>query len=70
MFGDPFVRIFNDPDHSPAEEREIIIGHYSKRRLLLTWFIERRGRIRIIGSRQASKPERRDCEENKKQQRY
>ena len=63
IFGDPLARIFNDPDHSIEERREIIIGHSTRQRLLLVWFTERRNRIQIIGARQATRQEREDYEE-------
>ena len=34
VFRDPLARIFDDEDHSIEEQREIIIGHSSQRRLL------------------------------------
>ncbi len=27
VFADPLARIFDDPDHSDSERRELIIGH-------------------------------------------
>lgn len=63
IFGDPLARIFNDPDHSIEERREIIIGYSTRQRLLLVWFTERRRRIQIIGARQATRQERKDYEE-------
>jgi uncharacterized DUF497 family protein len=63
VFGDPLARIFNDPDHSIEERREIIIGHSTRQRLLLVWFTERRKRIQIIGARHATRQERKDYEE-------
>jgi uncharacterized protein len=35
VFTDPLARIFDDPDHSDDERREIIIGHSSKLRLIV-----------------------------------
>ena len=35
VFGDPLARIFDDEGHSIEEEREIMIGQSSHRRLLL-----------------------------------
>jgi uncharacterized DUF497 family protein len=35
VFGDPLARIFDDPDHSRSESREIIIGHCVRGRLLV-----------------------------------
>ena len=41
VFADPLARIFDDPDHSMDETREIIVGHSEKLRLLLVSFTER-----------------------------
>ena len=41
MFVDPLARIFDDPDHSETEVREIIVGYSSKPRLLVVGFTER-----------------------------
>jgi len=64
VFGDPLAAIFSDEAHSTGELREIIIGHSDRSRLLLVSFSERAKRIRIISARRATKPERRDYEEN------
>lgn len=65
VFDDPLAYIFDDEDHSDAEHREIIIGHSSQSRLLLTCFVERRENIiRIFSARLATKKERHDYEEN------
>jgi uncharacterized protein len=66
VFKDPLARIFDDPDHSDEEPREIIIGHSSKPRLILVCFTERQGKIRIINARRATKRERQDYEQNTK----
>jgi uncharacterized protein len=63
-FADPVAVIFDDEFHSAEEQREIIIGHSDKNRLLLVSFTERRGAIRIISARRATKRERKDYEEN------
>jgi len=34
VFADPLARIFADKDHALQEQREIIIGHSAKLRLL------------------------------------
>ena len=65
LFGDPLARIFDDPDHSVAESREIIIGLSQKQRLLLVCFTERGNVIRIISARKATKLERQDYEERR-----
>lgn len=41
VFSDPLARIFDDPDHSHAEARELIIGHSKTQRLLVVSFAER-----------------------------
>jgi len=33
VFADPLANIFDDPDHSDDERRELIIGHSANRRL-------------------------------------
>lgn len=66
VFADPLARIFDDPDHSTSEPREIIVGHSEKQRLLLVSFTERAPRVRIIGARKATKRERQDYEQSPK----
>jgi uncharacterized DUF497 family protein len=64
LFADPLARIFDDPDHSENEQRELIVGHSAQQRLLVVSFTERQPRTRIIGAREATTLERRDYEEN------
>jgi uncharacterized DUF497 family protein len=64
VFSDPFARIFDDPEHSLDEMREIIIGQSITQRLLIVSFAERGAAIRIISARPATKREQRDYEEN------
>ena len=64
VFGDPLARIFDDPDHSESEQRELIIGHSAQQRLLVVSFTDRPPRTRIISAREATVHERRDYEEN------
>jgi uncharacterized DUF497 family protein len=64
VFADPLAAIFDDEKHSHDEQRETIIGHSAKNRLLLVSFTERAGAIRIISARVATKRERQDYEEN------
>ena len=65
VFGDPLARIFDDPEHSAEEHREIIVGHSILTRLLLVCFTEREGDvIRLFSAREATKKERQDYEEN------
>ena len=39
VFDDSLANIFPDPDHSPSENREIIVGHSVVRRLLVVVFV-------------------------------
>ena len=64
VFSDPLARIFTDDLHSTEEQREIIIGHSSRQRLLLVSFTVRETTIRILSAREATAPERKDYEEN------
>jgi len=64
VFGDPLAAIFDDQVHSEMEQREIIIGHSAKKRLLLVCFTERAEAVRIISARRVTKRERKDYEEN------
>jgi uncharacterized DUF497 family protein len=63
-FADPLAAIFQDPDHSDDELREILVGYSERNRLLVVSFTERGGNIRIISARVASAGERRNHEEN------
>ncbi len=40
VFADPLASIFDDPDHSEGEHRELIIGHSAMQRLLVGSFTE------------------------------
>jgi len=64
VFADPLARIFDDPDYSENEQRELIVGHSAQQRLLVVSFTERQPRTRIISAREATALERRDYEEN------
>lgn len=66
VFVDPLACIFDDPDHSETEVREIIVGYSTKPRLLVVGFTERSGRVRLIHARRATKPEQKRHEENDK----
>jgi len=65
VFADPLAKIFDDPDHSEDEKREIIIGQSTQQHLLMVSFTERDGKIRIINARSTTKREREDYERNK-----
>jgi uncharacterized DUF497 family protein len=64
VFADPLARIFNDPGHSEAERREIIIGHSVQQRLILVNFMGFEEKIRLLSAREATRRERKDYEEN------
>jgi len=63
LFADPLACIFDDPDHSADEKRELIIGHSNQARLLVVGFTERGDSVRVIHARRATNRERHD-EEN------
>ncbi len=66
-FGDPASITIDDPAHSEAEDRFIILGTSSHRRLLVTIFTERADRIRMTSSRQATSNEREQYEQGLRQ---
>jgi uncharacterized protein len=66
VFGDSLARIFEDEDHSSEEQREIIIGHSVKERLLVICFTAQGESVRVFSARRATKREQKDYEENVK----
>jgi len=64
VFANPLARIFDDPDHSTDESREIVVGHSQKHRLLLVSFTQRSAKVRIISARKMTKRERADYEQS------
>jgi hypothetical protein len=62
VFNDPFALTVDDPDHSETEGRYIDVGLSGFGRLLIVWYTERNGNIRIIGCRKASRNERNSYE--------
>ena len=65
VFGDLLAQIFDDPEHSAYEHREIIVGNSLRNRLLMVCFTERAEDIvRIFSARLATRKERQDYEEN------
>src|SRR5215467_2481076 len=62
VFRDPFALIFDDETHSIEEQREIIIGHSTRNRLLLVCFTERGEKLRIFSTRPATRKESQDYE--------
>jgi uncharacterized protein len=63
VFGDPLSITIPDPDHAAGEERFLIIGMSSERKLLVVVHTMRGERIRIISARLATQHERRNYEE-------
>jgi uncharacterized protein len=51
VFADPLARIFEDPEHSGSERREIIIGHSVQHRLILVSFIGIDEKVRLLSAR-------------------
>jgi uncharacterized DUF497 family protein len=64
VFSDTLARIFDDEEHSIEEQREIIIGHSAKERLLVVCFTARGESVRIFSARTATRKERSEYEEN------
>jgi uncharacterized DUF497 family protein len=63
VFRDTLSITISDPDHSPSEDRFVDIGMSHRGRLLVVSYTERKARIRIISSRNASRAERKRYEE-------
>jgi uncharacterized DUF497 family protein len=63
IFEDPLSSTIDDPLHSEAEERFIIIGNSRQNRLLVVVHTDRGERIRIISARLATNRERVKYEE-------
>jgi hypothetical protein len=64
VFDHTAARVFDDPEHSREEQREIIVGHSNRGSLLVVCFTERYEKIRIITARKATKRERKDYEQS------
>jgi hypothetical protein len=69
-FGDTLSLTIYDPLHSDKEDRLVLIGNSYKNRLLVVVHTERKGKIRIITARKATKLERNQYEENAKRSRH
>ena len=63
IFGDSLAITFDDPDHSEGERRLLTFGLSEQGRLLVVSHTERRGVVRIISARRATRAERRIYEE-------
>jgi uncharacterized DUF497 family protein len=65
VFNDPQARLFEDPEHSEAEERFILLGMSSAgRTLVVHCYRESDSLVRIISARKAVKKEIRFYEED------
>jgi uncharacterized DUF497 family protein len=56
-FDDPEQVAFYDPDHSDDEDRELLIGHSSRGRLLIVSYTLRAQTARLISARKATRRE-------------
>lgn len=65
VFGDPLSVTISDPLHSLDEQRFIDIGRSYQGRILIVAYTDRRSKIRLISSRQATRSERRIYEEGR-----
>jgi uncharacterized protein len=63
VFDDPLYVDFYDPAHSEEEDRYLILGESSQRRLLIASYTERGNLIRLISAREVTRTERKVYEE-------
>jgi len=56
-FLDPEQVVFYDPEHSGDEDRELLIGHSSRGRLVIVSYTLRGGLARLISARKATRRE-------------
>jgi uncharacterized protein len=63
VFDDPLYVDFYDPAHSEEEDRYLIVGESSQRRLLIASYTERGNLIRLISAREVTRTERKVYEE-------
>ena len=63
VFGDPLSITIPDLDHAASEERFVILGMSSERKLLVVVHTMRGARIRMISARLATQHERRNYQE-------
>jgi uncharacterized DUF497 family protein len=63
IFDDPLELTVDDPAHSVNEDRYYSIGESSKGRLLVVFYTEREGKIRIISARRPTRTERKTYED-------
>jgi uncharacterized DUF497 family protein len=62
VFADDRFVIFGDPDHSEGEVRHLILGTSTDGRVLVVAHTERRGKVRLISARPATRRERKAYE--------
>jgi uncharacterized DUF497 family protein len=65
IFNDRMAITFDDPPHSDSEPRFLTIGYSSAGRLLVVYHVDRKGQVRIVGARDATKSERNNHESKK-----
>lgn len=58
VFGDPLARLVDDPEHSEAEPRYVLLGHSTAGRMLTVMHTERGQVIRLISAREMTRNER------------
>jgi uncharacterized protein len=63
VFDDPLYVDFYDPAHSEEEDRYLIVGESSQKRLLIASYTERGNLIRLISAREVTRTERKVYEE-------
>lgn len=63
VFGDPLSDTYNDPDHSLAERRFIIIGISEQGRMLMVSHTDDGEVVRLISAREPTRGEREFYEE-------
>ena len=64
-FGDPLSLTIADPDHSAEEDRFVLLGMSSQRRLLVVVHVDQGAdEYRLISARPATRRERRQYEED------
>ena len=63
VFGDPLNLLMMDPDHSEGEQRYLLLGLSTQRRLLVVAFAERPPRTQLVSARLATRRERKRYEE-------
>lgn len=64
VFGDSMAYTFADPDHSVGEARWLTFGISGRGRVLAVIYTERRGKVRLVSARVATKHERKIYEED------